>query len=422
MNTTNPPPPLSKRAWLTVAMLWPVAFINFVDRTMVTTMHGSLVSAIQLTEAQFGLLTSVFLWTYGLMIPLAGFFADRFNRRWVIIASLLGWSLTTCLTAYIHTFPQLLFMRVLLGITESCYVPAAMALIADYHRGPTRTFALGVHQTGMVAGMMLGGLGGWLSEHYSWRFAFTALGLPGLVYGVMLIFILRDAPAAAGSKEDKAAQPPVQFGAALASLLSRRAFLLELAAVVVLGAGGWIVVGWLPTYIGERFNLSQGTAGFSATGYLNGAVAVGFILAGMWTSHWSRTNLRSHIYVPVIGLSVAIPAMLLTAGTDSLVIALAGLVVFGISRTCFDVNLVPILCLVSDPRYRATGIGVISAFSCFTGGIMIYLVGLLRDFNVNLGDIFSYMALSLLLCIGLLLMIRFKPSTASEPTATAENP
>lgn len=399
---------LPPRAWLTVALLWPVAFINLVDRTMVTTMHGSLVTAIHMTEAQFGLLTSVFLWTYGAMIPMSGFIADRFNRRWVIIGSLLTWSLTTCLTAHAQTFSQLLTMRIMLGITESCYVPAAMALIADYHRGPTRTFALGVQQTGMVAGMMLGGLGGWLAEDYSWRFAFTMLGLPGLLYAAVLIATLRDAPPETSGSQEKQS---VKFSAAIASLLATRAFVLEVAAVVVLGAGGWIVIGWLPTYIGERFGLSQGRAGFSSTGYLNGAIVLGFIIGGIWTSHWAKTNLRSHIYVPVVGLSLAIPAMLLAANTGSFLYAIGWLVVYGISRTFFDVNLVPLVCLIADPRYRATGIGVISAFSCITGGIMIYLVGVLRDFDVHLGDIFSYMAISLAICIVLLLMIRIKPTS-----------
>jgi MFS family permease len=401
------------RAWLTVALLWPVAFINFVDRTMVTTMHTSLVTAIHLTEAQFGLLTSVFLWTYGIMIPLAGFLADRFNRRGVIIGSLIAWSATTCLTAYIQTFPQLLVMRVLLGVAESCYIPAALAMISDYHPGPTRTFAMGVHQTGIVTGMMLGGLGGWIAESHSWRTAFTVLGLPGLIYGVLLLALLREAPKSAPAA-GQATEPPARFGAALAGLLGQRAFLLELAAVVVLGAGGWIIVGWLPTYIGERFNLSQGAAGFSATAYLNGATGVGFILGGMWTSAWARTNIRSHIFVPVIGLCIAIPAMLFAANAATLVGAISWLVVFGISRTCFDVNLVPILCLVCDPRYRATGVGIISACSTFTGGFMIYFVGILRDHQVQLGSIFNYMAVSLAICVALLLLIRIPKAPAMQ--------
>ncbi len=408
----------SARAWLTVALLWPVVFINYIDRTMLTTMHESLVGSIRMTEAQFGLLTSVFLWVYGGMIPLAGYLSDRFNRRWVIIGSLFAWALTTCLTAYAQTFPQLLAARVCLGLSECCCVPAAMALISDYHPGPSRTLALGVYQTGMMAGMMLGGIGGWLAEEYTWRLAFTLTGLPGFVYGLLLLLTLREAP-------DRAPDPAggggagetVRFGAALRSLFGTPGFLLEMAAVVVLGAAGWIIIGWLPTYITERFGLAQGEAGFLATGYLNGATVAGLILGGWWTGHWSKTNPRAPIHVSVIGLLVATPAMIFSAGTGNFPAAIGWLVLFGVTRTFCDVNLVPILCLVSDARYRGTAIGVISTCTSVTGGVMIYLVGLLRDQHVELGRIFAFAAGSMVVCIVLLRLIKFRPAAERPPAA-----
>src|SRR5678816_2477570 len=91
---------LPPRAWLIVALLWVVGCLNYLDRVMITTMRGSLVEAIPMTDAQFGLLTSVFLWVYGLLSPFAGFLADRFNRSRVIITSLFLWSLVTWFTAH----------------------------------------------------------------------------------------------------------------------------------------------------------------------------------------------------------------------------------------------------------------------------------------------------------------------------------
>jgi MFS family permease len=49
-----------------------------------------------------------------------------------------------------------------MGISEACYLPAALALIADYHRGTTRSLATGLHMTGVFVGQGLGGLGGLL--------------------------------------------------------------------------------------------------------------------------------------------------------------------------------------------------------------------------------------------------------------------
>ena len=182
------------RQWLVVGMLWLVACLNLVARNMVTTMHGSIVGAIPMSEAQFGLLTSAFLCVYGGMSPFAGFLSDRFGRARVIITALLVWSAVTCLTAYARTFPELLVMRILMALSEVCYMPAALALIADIHRGNTRGLAVGIHQTALAVGGMFASVGGWLAEDYTWEFAFVAVGLPSLIYGLVLSFVLRDPP------------------------------------------------------------------------------------------------------------------------------------------------------------------------------------------------------------------------------------
>ena len=143
---------LPARAWLVVGLLWAVGLLNYLDRVIVTTMRGSLVEAIPMTDAQFGLLTSVFLWVYGVLSPFAGFLADRFNRSRVILISLFAWSVITWFTAHATTFNELLITRALMGVSEACYIPAALALIADYHRGTTRSLATGVHMSGIMVG------------------------------------------------------------------------------------------------------------------------------------------------------------------------------------------------------------------------------------------------------------------------------
>ena len=95
-------------AWRFAALLWFVAVLNYLDRIMITTMRASLVEAVPMTDAQFGLLTSVFLWVYGLLSPFAGFLADRFSRSRIIVGSVLVWSAVTWLTGQARTFEKLL--------------------------------------------------------------------------------------------------------------------------------------------------------------------------------------------------------------------------------------------------------------------------------------------------------------------------
>jgi MFS family permease len=394
------------RAWLIVALLWFVGCLNYLDRIMITTMRGSLQAAIPMTDAQFGLLTSVFLWVYGLLSPFAGFLADRAGRSRVIIASLFVWSLLMWLTGHAKTFDQLLLARALMGISEACYIPAALALIADYHRGPTRSFANGVHLTGIMVGSALSGVGGWLAEKYSWNYGFSVFGIIGIGYSLFLVFLLRDLPQADGRISGSPPENKICLGAAIMSLFSRDSFIIACVYWGLLGLAGWAVIGWLPTYLNDQFHLSQGRAGLSATGYVYAAAMLGLPVGGFWADRWSRINERGRIFVAMLGLCLAAPAILLAASTGLLGFAVAGLVCFGLARAFADANMMPILCLVSDPRYRATGYGILNLFGCVVGGGAIYAGGALRDAHVDPSRIFQFSAASLALCAVLLVFIK----------------
>ncbi|MDP3684642.1 MAG: MFS transporter, partial [Ignavibacteria bacterium] len=273
---------LPKGAWLVVALLFFVGALNYLDRTMITTMRSSIVEAMPMTDAQFGLLTSVFLWVYGLFSPFAGFLADRFNRSRVIIGSLFIWSAVTWLTAHATTFEELLATRALMGISEACYIPAALALIVDYHKGPTRSLATGIHIAGVMVGQSLGFVGGWMAEKHDWNFVFSIFGIIGILYSVVLVFMLRDVTLTKVDTLTENADNKVSFFKAIKELFSRRSFIFMFAFWGLIGVVGWLIIGWLPTYYKEHFNLSQGVAGLYATGYLVPASIVGLLFGGFW--------------------------------------------------------------------------------------------------------------------------------------------
>lgn len=395
------------KAWLIVGLLWVVAALNYLDRVMVTTMRDSLTAAIPMTDAQFGLLTSVFLWVYGLLSPFAGFLADRFNRSRLIIGSLFIWSLLTWLTGHARSFEQLIVVRALMGMSQAAYIPAALALIMDYHRGPTRSLATGIHMTGLSVGSALGGVGGWMAERHGWSAAFNVFGLFGIGYALVLALMLKDAPRETADDVSAAAAPQqARLGEALRSLFGSGAFLLLLAFWSLLGAAGWAVVGWMPTYFKENFHLAQGAAGILATAYLDSSGILGKLVGGAWADRWSLTRPRGRILVSALGMFLAAPAVLLVSQTTILPLGIIGLSIYGLTRAFADSNVMPILCQISDSRYRATGYGVLNMFGTIVGGTTIYIGGAMRDAQVNVSMLFTVAAAGLLGCAVLLMCVK----------------
>jgi len=403
----------SFRAWLVVALLAVVACLNYLDRIMITTMRESIVGAIPMSDGQFGLLTSVFLWVYAFMSPLGGFLADRLSRAKIIIGSLFLWSAVTWLTAHATTFEGLLATRALMGLGEACYIPAALALISDYHRGPTRALATGIHMIGISVGQGLGGLGGLLAERHDWTYAFSLFGYIGMAYSVLLVATLRDQPATAVTAE--AAPPRVKFREAVASLFASPGYLMALAYWGLVATASWAVIGWLPTLLAEKFSLSQGTAGLSATGYLQPASWVGLIVGGMLSDYASRKTERGRLYVTILGLCLAAPSIFLGVNTSVFWAAIAGFMLWSFGTAFANANMMPILCQIADVRYRATGYGILNLCSCIVGGVTIYLGGALRDADIPVTVVFNASVLITVLCCGLLYLIKPRPAALSEP-------
>lgn len=398
---------LAPRAWLTVGLLFVIALLNYIDRTMITTMRGSIVEAIPMTDAQFGLLTAVFLWIYGFLSPIAGFMADRVGKSKVVLGSLFIWSVVTWLTAYATTFEQLLLTRALMGISEACYIPAALALIMDYHRGSTRSLATGIHMAGIMSGQSLGFLGGWIAEKHAWNTAFVLFGVFGIVYSVLLVFLLKEAPQTkkeAGADERKT----IGFGRGLVYLFKQRSFILLVLFFALVSILTWLVVGWLPTYFREQFDLSQTMAGVYSTAYIFTSAIAGVLIGGILADRWSKHNPKGRIWVPAIGLCLAAPAIFLASYTTLLPVAILCFITYTVTKSFSDANAMPILSMIIDRRYRAMGYGILNCCGTIVGGIALYYGGFLRDSHIGLSAVYRFATLFIVLAAIALFLIRPK--------------
>lgn len=399
------------KAWLAVGLLFVVAVLNYLDRSMITTMRVSVLREIPMSEAQFGLLTSAFLWVYGLLSPFAGYIADRFDRKKVILLSLFVWSAVTWLTSKAHTFDELLLTRVLMGVSEAFYVPAALAMISEHHGKSTRSLATGLHQAGLFAGQSLGFVGGMLAESHAWTTAFDWLGVFGMGYALVLMLILSNPPKAARAATEA---EPLNMGAGLKGMFGAASFRRALTYWSLMGIVSWLVAAWLPTYYLERFNLTQTKAGLFATAYLYPLSFAGVIAGGFIADRWSRRHPRGRILLPVVGMLIGAPFIFLATFAPALPVAAVLFSVYAFTRAFCDANMMPILCMIVDDRYRATAYGIFNLTSTVIGGLAIYAGGMLRDADIDLTHIYQFAAATMLFCAWMLYRVRPVAKPESE--------
>jgi len=395
----------SPYAWGVVALLWPVVMLNYLDRQMVSTIRSSIRADIPsiANDQDFGTLMAVFMWVYACLSPVGGFIADKFNRRWTVIGSLFVWSAVTWLTGHAQTYSQMLCFRALMGISEAFYIPAALALIADFHTGGTRARATGIHQSGIYAGLALGGVGGYIAQASSWRNCFAWFGVAGVLYAIVLMLALRDATTS--SSEDRA-KKSVTATETFRALWSQPAFWILVIYFTLPAIAGWVTKNWLPTYLADTFNLKEGPAGLSATGYIQIASFIGVLLGGVVADWWMRRTARGRIFTSALGVLLLVPALLGLGCAWSLGAAIVFMILFGLGWGFFDCNNMPILCQIARPEHRATGYGFMNLVSISVGAAATVALGWMRDHGIKFSVAFGVSAAVALLSAGLILLVK----------------
>jgi sugar phosphate permease len=304
-----------------------------------------------------------------------------------------------------------------MGISEAFYIPAALALIADYHSSRTRSRAVGLHQVAIYCGIIVGGFSGYVADapDLGWRLAFDVTGVVGVIYAIPLLLLLRDAPRATNAVVVESAttstKQDLSIGTALKTLLTNGSFLLLVACFTLPALAGWVVKDWMPALLKDMFNIGQGQAGVSATLYVNLASLAGAFLGGWAADRLMRRTIRGRIIISALGMSLLIPALFGVGNSSTLTGAIVFLTIFGLGWGFFDCNNMPILSQIVGSRLRATGYGIMNFVSISCGGLADWGFGVLRDRHVPLNLIFGAFAATALVSVLLVLLIKPRPES-----------
>lgn len=404
--------------WVVVGLLSVVAMLNYLDRQILSVMQGAIqadIVELQKSEA-FGALMAIFLYIYGAVSPFAGSVADRVNRKWVIVGSLLVWSAVTYGMGLATTFSQLMWLRGIMGVSEALYIPAALALIADYHQDKTRSLAIGIHMTGLYLGQALGGFGAPIAEKISWHTTFHWFGIIGIAYGVILMIFLRDRRPNTQTKEliSVPKNDKIPYFKGLSLLFSNIAFWVILFYFAAPSLPGWAIKNWIPTLFADSLHIPMSDAGplstiVIAVSSFAGAVFIG----GRISDRWVQKNLKGRIYTSAIGLALTIPSLVLLGYGNTFITVVGAAILFGIGYGMFDTNNMPILCQFVPSRLRATAYGFMNMVGVFAGAAITQVLGRFKD-EGNFG--FGFAILGVVVAVALFIQLTvLKPRVQDMP-------
>lgn len=376
--------------WIVVGLLWIVALLNYMDRQMLSTMRDAMQIDISELESavNFGRLMAIFLWIYGLVSPFAGAIADRVSRKWLIIASLGVWSAVTTLMSFCTNYNEIFWLRALMGVSEALYIPAALSLIADYHTGKSRSFAIGIHMTGLYLGQAVGGFGATLSAAFSWQQTFHWFGIIGVAYAVLLMVLLYEKRDVAQENISAAPEQKIPVLKGFGMIFSNMAFWVILFFFASTSLPGWATKNWLPTLFADSLNTPMSQAGPISTITIALSSFLGILAGGPLSDKWVKRNVKGRVYTSAIGLAMMIPALILLGLGKGMFAAVAAGLFFGIGYGMFDTNNMPILCQFVPSKLRATAYGIMNMTGVMMGAVCTQILGKWAE-GGNLGLAFA---------------------------------
>ena len=291
-----------------------IAYIfNFLDRTILNILAGSIIEDLELTDAEFGAITGLaFAILYSLLgVPLA-MLADRTSRSWVVAGSLTVWSAFTALCGTATSFIQLFIYRLGVGVGEAGGVAPSYALIADYFPPHRRARALAIFSLGIPIGLAAGTLiGAYLATWINWRAAFLTMGIAGVLFAPVMLLFVRDVPGPVG-RESK----PEPLSRAFPIIAKKPTFWLMAAAASLSSLAGYGLAAWTPTVLERSFGLTLLERGhFLASIFIIGGIS-GVFAGGWLADRLGPRDRRWYARIPAIAWLITAPTFAIGLMTD----------------------------------------------------------------------------------------------------------
>lgn len=274
-------------SWIVFALSFGLLISDYMARQVLNAVFPLLKAEWALSDAQLGLLSGVVAVMVGLLTFPLSLAADRWGRVRSLALMAVLWSLATLFCAVAANFEQMLVGRALVGIGEAAYGSVGIAVVISVFPQRLRATLAAAFMAGGLFGQVLGvAIGGTIAASHGWRSAFLAIGIGGLVLGVLYPLLVSErrirSMAATGADPGATASPP-----GLRALIgSRSVRLAYLGSGLQMFAAGSLPA-WLPSYLNRTYGFAVDRAGQVAALLLL-ACGCGMIACGMLSDRLAR--------------------------------------------------------------------------------------------------------------------------------------
>lgn len=388
--------------WEVLLLLWVAYLLNQGDRQVFNSVLPLIRDSLSLTDTSVSLIAVFFNLFYAVMVPIGGWFGDKFSRKWVCTLSILFWSIATMFTGLANgVFLLILTRSVATGGGEAFFGPANYSLLGQYHTD-TRARAMSIHQTSYYVGVILAGwLAGYIGDHLGWQYAFYIFGGAGVVWAVVMALRLKDLPRPAAA--DK---PRIWDG-------FKTVFTTPTALMVTIGFCGFIFVitgymTWVPTFLQENFGQTGAQAGLHSMLWTYVAAFGGVLLAGTLSDKWAAKDPRKRMVIQGAGLilgAMFLPFMGTAKSVWVLYFCFAG---WGFFRAFFDANIYAALYDVTPDHLHASCSSAMIMTGFAVGATAPYILALIKEATGSLNATFPILGVIWLLCGLACLWVSFK--------------
>ena len=360
--------------------------LNFIDRILIGVVAQPIIEEFKLQDWQFGLLSGFgFALMYTVLgIPIARL-AEHMNRVRIIAASVILWSLMTALCGIAGSFIALLVFRVGVGIGEAGLTPAANSIISDYFPPRSRARAIAIYTMGItLGGVLANAFGGPITEIFSWREAFLALGVPGIIFGVIFLFTVEEPPRGYADPPTATKPQKMSIGDTVRELSAKRSFWINMFAAALVAFVGYGISNFQVAFFQRAHEMSISEVTLQIAVPLGLAASFGAFFTGYLTEKLSGRFPNVVAWLPGVMLIICVPLYWLGLTTESVPLALTALLFAAVLHYGYLGAQYTICQGVASPQARATAVALFLFIVNLIGyGCGPLIMGIVSDILMN---------------------------------------